>query len=111
MKAERTSWAILSSVLAIALIFTYNRYENLRSAFLVRNIDSAYVDASLRLFSKEQGLNKRDIDSSYYVGYAGMSDRSCIRFVPKPNVTGGASTFCFASNDPGRLVSRDVSVE
>lgn len=58
MKTERISWPTLSGALAISLIFTCNQYDKLKDAFLVRSSDIAYVNASILLFSKEQGLKK-----------------------------------------------------
>lgn len=111
MTIERASWAILSVILAIALGVTYYRYSELRHALLASDRDRVQVGASVRLFSKDQGISEDDVARNYYIAYAGMSDRSCIRLVPKRNMTGGASTYCFTKNGPSRLVSRDEPAE
>ena len=111
MKIERLLWAILSISLVAALGVTYKRYEELQHAVLATDQDSEYVEAALLLFVKSQGASRKSVERDFYVTFIGLKDRSCIRLVPKPNVTGGAPVYCFTKSSPLKLISSDVPLE
>ena len=111
MRIERILWATLSVLLLSALGVVYKRYGEIQYAVLSRSQDSAYVEAAASVFSKSQGSSRESVKKDFYITFLGLTDRSCIRFVPRPNVTGGTPIYCFTNSPPLRLISSDVPLE
>lgn len=111
MKAERKIWIVLVVILSILLATINLRYIALQNAFLVKDMDSPYKAAAIKMFIEQEGATKDMISDSVYVSYLGFSDRVCIRFVPRAGVRGGATTYCFRKELPARLIGVDREAE
>lgn len=111
MKIERIIWIVLVIVLSTLLVNIYSRYASLEESFLTRQVDEPYKAAAINLFIKQEGATMEMISDSFYVSHIGFSDRSCIRFVPKPKVYGGATTYCFKNGSPLQLIGVDREAE
>lgn len=111
MRIERIVWITLTVALLATLAVIYSKLSSVRYVFLVQPADEAYRAAATKLFIKEEGATEDMISKSFYVSYLGFSDRSCIRFVPRPRVYGGATTYCFAKGLPERLIGVDREAE
>ncbi len=107
MKFERIIWIALTIVILAALVMTYSRLSSLEKIFLVQHADQPYEVAATKFFIKEEGASESMISHSFYISYLGFSDRSCIRFVPRARVYGGATTYCFSKGAPTRLIGVD----
>ena len=111
MRTERIMWITLSLTLLATLAIMYSKLSSVKHVFLVQPADEAYRAAATKLFVKEEGTTEDMISKSFYVSYLSFSDRSCIRFVPRPRVYGGATTYCFAKGSPERLIGVDHEAE
>lgn len=106
MRIERIMWMALTIFLLGCLAVIYSQLSSLKQSFLVQHNEESYRSAATRLFIREEGATESMISDSFYVSYLGFSDRSCIRFVPRPRVYGGATTYCFTKG-PTRLIGVD----
>jgi hypothetical protein len=109
MKFER----IISLVIIVALITLLIHINDLKSrlehSFLAGSDQKILVEKSKALLIKEQGIPSDEIDTYFYTSYAFFSNETCIRFVPKPRVLGGATSYCYSVRAPVRLERTDKS--
>ena len=111
MRIERIVWITLTITLLTLLAVTYVQSSSLKQAFLVQPAEERFKVAATKLFIEKEGATEVMISKSFYVSYLGFSDRSCVRFVPKPRVYGGATTYCFTNGTPARLIGVDHEAE
>lgn len=111
MRIERTVWITLTIILLVALAVTRSQVSSLKQAFLAQPAEKYYKTAATKLFIKDEGANDDIISKSFYVSYLGFRDKSCIRFVPRSRVYGGATTYCFTKGSPVRLIGVDHEAE
>lgn len=111
MKIERVAWFLVVLLLAAALVTVYLKYDSLKRSVLAGKSERALASSVLALFSKEQDVDTVRIRNDFYLVYVGLSDRSCISMVPKPEVYGGATTYCFTKKPPTRLLTIDHESE
>lgn len=107
VKLERLAWTTAITVLVVALVWTYSADKSLRAAVLAGEFERVYASSALESFSRDQGVDKSKVLKDFYMMHIGMSDRSCIGFVPKQSVTGGATTYCYTKKPPIRLIGID----
>jgi hypothetical protein len=107
MRLERVFWIAVVTVLVATLVSNFLSDKALRLAVMPRGSERVYAALALESFSTEQVVDKSAVLKDFYIMYVGLSDRSCIHLVPKQNVTGGATTYCYTTTTPIRLINID----
>ena len=109
MKLERIIWLIIIVALIAFLLRANDLKSRLEHSFLVGPDQAALVAMSKPLLIKEQGISDQDVDKYFYTSYAFFSKETCIRFVPKPGVLGGSTSYCYGMSAPFKLERTDKS--
>lgn len=111
MNKERLFWVGAAFFLLSMLILKHLSYAEMQNAFLVHKNDRIYEVKARNLFIKQEGASEKIISESFFVSHFYFKDNSCIRFVPRKNVYGGSTTYCFTRNSPIQLTEIDRGSE
>ncbi len=106
-KYERWVWISIVAAMIAAMIIINNSRENLQHLFVAGPDQKEIVNRSVTSMMKDQGMTRGDIDRLFVISYAYFSKETCIRFVPKPGVTGGATSYCYGNTGNAPLLRID----
>lgn len=109
MKFERAAWLTIVILLSTVLFRAYDQNYKLQDTFLVGADQATLVARSRPLLVKNQGMKNDDVERYFYISYAYFSKETCIRFVPKPGITGGSTSYCYGISSPFPLLRTDFT--
>lgn len=107
MRHERYAWlAIVALLSATSLSLTWQE-SALEHSFIAGEFFAPIRSDAINRFKKDDGISSQKIEKMFFVSYAFFKNRICIRFVPRPTVYGGVTSYCYQDHDHAKLVAVD----
>lgn len=109
LKPERLAWIAAVSILIAMIIIVDRRLHELQHSFLVGPDQRKLADQARVMLMKDEHISSNEVDRYFYTSFSYFSNEICIRFVPRPGVLGGATSYCFDTRNTDKLLRIDKS--
>lgn len=107
MRFERYAWLAIALIFAATSGILMRQKAALEHAFLAGDFFNPIKSDAVSRFKRDEGISEQKVDDMFFVSYAYFQDRVCIRFVPRPTVYGGVTSYCYQDHDHNKLLGID----